>query len=165
MAAFETRPKGSGDEGIKKIFATALTETSATDKEGLGTIRFVGRKVYKWIKYNSGTGPVAAVAGNFVTYHGDNGSTDQEVTGDATDGGKVGAGVLQAVIATGEYGWIQIAGEAILTTALTAGADGNSLTPIGAGDGTLDVSALVSDHLCAIAIDASAKIVLLQCPF
>ena len=53
---------------------------------------------------------------------------------------------------------------AALTTALTAGADGNALTAVGATDGTIDVSALVTDFICAVAIDASAKIVFLTCP-
>jgi len=73
-------------------------------------------------------------------------------------------GVFQAVIADGGYGWIQIRGQATLTTALSAGADGNALTAIGTTDGTLDVSALVTDFICAVAIDASAKTVFLTCP-
>jgi hypothetical protein len=77
----------------------------------------------------------------------------------------VGAGVLQAVIATGEYGWVQTKGPATLTTALTAGADGNALTAVGATDGTLDVSALVTDAVVAYAIDASAKIVMCDFPW
>lgn len=68
----------------------------------------------------------------------------------------VGAGVLQMPLDDGECGWIQIAGIATLTIALTAGADGNALTLVGADDGTLDVAALVTDHICAIADDASA---------
>jgi type 1 fimbria pilin len=83
---------------------------------------------------------------------------------DLSDSAGVGAGVFQAVIADQGYGWIQTAGVATLTTALTAGADGNALTPVGSTDGTVDVSALVTDHICAIAIDASAKIVMLTCP-
>jgi len=42
-----------------------------------------------------------------------------------------------------------------LTIALTAGADGNALTAVGAGDGTLDVSAAVTDAVCAYAGDHS----------
>jgi hypothetical protein len=76
----------------------------------------------------------------------------------------VGAGVLLSAPGDGEYCWIQTRGPATLTTALTAGADGNALTPVGSTDGTLDVSAAVTDHICAIAIDASAKIVMVTCP-
>ncbi|KKL88316.1 hypothetical protein LCGC14_1925900, partial [marine sediment metagenome] len=40
MAAFQARSPGSGrDSGIKKIFATSLTEISTTDVEGIGVIR------------------------------------------------------------------------------------------------------------------------------
>lgn len=163
--AFQQGAPGSAGSGIKKIFATGLTETSTVDKEGAGAIRFEGNKVYKWVKFNNGTGNVAAVAGNFMTYHGNDAYTLQEVTSDMTDGGVIGAGVLQAAPADGEYCWIQIKGLATLNLALTAGADGNALTPIGSTDGALDVSALVTDHVCAHAINAASKLVLLDCPF
>jgi hypothetical protein len=117
-------------------------------------------KMYKYVKYDNGTA-VTAVAGNFVYYIGETGTT---VTMDLSDSKYIGAGVLQAVIADLGYGWIQVAGQATLTTALTAGADGNALTPIGSTDGTLDVSAAVTDHICAIAVTAASKIVYLTCP-
>lgn len=129
-----------------------------TDKDG---------KVYKFVKYDTGAGSVAAVAGNFCYYYAPSGASEgstDTVTSDLSDSANVGAGVLQSAPADGEYCWIQIRGPATLTTALTAGADGNALTPVGATDGTLDVSALVTDHICAIAVDASAKIVFVTCP-
>jgi hypothetical protein len=73
--------------------------------------------------------------------------------------------VFQSVPADGEYCWLQIKGPATLTTALTAGADGDALTAIGTTDGTLDVSALVTDAIVAYAIDASAKIVMCDFPY
>ena len=108
------------------------------------------------------------MAGNVAYYYAVSGASageTTEVTMDVTDSGGVGAGVFQAVIADGGYGWLQTRGVATLTTALTAGADGNALTAVGAGaDGTLDVSAAVTDFICAVAIDADAKIVMLMCP-
>jgi|SRR5690242_8742188 len=123
------------------------------DKNGFG---------YRLQKYNTAAGTIAAVAGNFAYVYAAGGTSAgavSEVTSDLSDSAGVGAGVLQAVIGNGEYGWLQVSGTATLTTALTAGADGNALTPVGSTDGTLDVSAAVTDHICAIAIDASAKIV------
>lgn len=124
-------------------------------------------KKYKYVQYNAGAGSVAAVAGNVVYYYGASGASAGDttiVTMDITDSVGVGAGVLQAVITDDGYGWIQITGPATLTTALTAGADGNALTAIGATDGTLDVSALVTDAVVAYAIDASAKIIMCAFP-
>jgi type 1 fimbria pilin len=63
--------------------------------------------------------------------------------------------VLQATVSTAEYCWVQIKGAATLSIALAGGADGAPLTPTGAADGTLDVSALVTDNVCAIAGDLS----------
>lgn len=157
--------------GVKQIYETGIADTSSSDKEGVGTLRYEGNKVYKWVKYNQGAGSIAAVAGNVVYYYGVSGDAvtggyeDSVVTMDRTDG-YLGAGVLQAIIADGEFGWIQIKGPATLTTALTAGADGNALTHVGAGaDGTLDVSALVTDAVVAFATDISAKKVACDFPW
>ena len=144
----------------------------ATSTEGaefaVGTVyRDYNGKQYKYVEFNNGAGNVASVAGNVCYYYGVSGASAGDttvVTMDVTDSIGVGAGVFQAVIADGGYGWIQTKGPATLTTALTAGADGNALTAVGTTDGTLDVSAAVTDAISAVAIDASAKIVMLTCP-
>ncbi len=146
-----------------------LTETYSSLEAGntpaLGDI-YAGDdgKRYRFVLYNGGAGSVAAVAGNFTYVLAPSGASaglTTTVTSDLSDSAGVGAGMLMSAPSSGQYCWVQIAGYATLNTALTAGADGNALTPVGATDGTLDVSALVTDHICAIAIDASAKIVLL----
>lgn len=157
---------------FKTSFVTALNEKATTDKEGVGTIRFHGRgKVYKWVQYKVGAGSVAAVVGNVAYYFaagGDGaaeGYANAQVTSDLSDSAEVGAGVLQAAPANNEYCWIQIKGPATLNTALTAGADGDPLTPTGATDGTLDVTAAATSHVCAIASDASDKTIICDFPF
>lgn len=124
-------------------------------------------KVYKYVQYDTAAGSVAAAAGNVAYYYAPSGvsaGSTTKVTSDLSDSANLGAGVLQAVIADEGYGWIQIKGPATLTTALTAGGDGNALTAVGATDGTLDVSALVTDSICAYAVDASAKIIMCAFP-
>lgn len=158
---------GTAGSGIKKVFSTALDETADYDKEGVGAIRFEGNSVYKWVKYTTGAGSVAAAANNVAYYQkaADSGYENHTVTSDVSDSDNLGAGVLQAAPANNEYCWIQIRGFATLNTSLTAGSDGNALTPVGAGDGTLDVSALVTDHVCAYAVDASADEIICDFPF
>lgn len=150
------------------VVLTRVKTSTEGPEFALGTIhRNYDGKQYKYVKFNNGAGNVASVAGNFCYYYGVSGASAGDtttVTMDVTDSIGVGAGVFQAVIADGGYGWIQTRGPATLTTALTAGADGNALTAVGATDGTIDVSALVTDYICAVAIDASAKIVMLTCP-
>ncbi len=124
-----------------------------------------GNKVYKFVVYETGVGDVAAVTGNVSYYHGINGYRDSMVTSDVSNGIDLGAGVLQSAPADGEYCWIQTKGFASLTTALTAGSDGDPLTPTGAGDGTLDVSATVTDHICAFACDASDNEIICDFPW
>ncbi len=147
---------------------TAAQLLSEGDGHAVGDV-YVDKsgKRYKFVLHNNGAGNIAAAAGNFCYYYAPGGTSAgayTTVTSDLSDSAGVGAGVWQAVVADGSYGWIQTWGVATLTTALTAGADGNALTPVGSTDGTVDVSAAVTDHICAIAIDASAKIVFLTCP-
>ena len=151
----------------KSIFVTRLTDVMDTDVEGVGTIRRENNKQYKWVQYLTAVGVVAAVAGNVAYYYAPGGvsaGSFTTVTSDLSDSANVGAGVLQSAPTNLQYCWVQTKGLATLTTALTAGADGQALTPIGSTDGTLDVSALVTDSICAYAVDASAKIVACDFP-
>jgi hypothetical protein len=157
--------------GIKKIFQTKLTDTSTSDLEGVGTLRFEGNKIYKWVKFNNGAGNVASVAGGFAYYYAvsKNGASlgyeNSEVTMDFTDG-LIGAGVFQAIIADASYGWIQIRGPATLSIAIDVGAaDGNALKISDAVDGAVEVRAAVTEERCAIATDFDANLVALNCPF
>ena len=127
-------------------------------------------KIYKYVKYDTGSGSVAAVAGNVCYYYTLDGYKNMTVTSDLSDSIEIGAGVLQSAPGDGEYGWIQIRGAATLTTALTAGSDGDPLTPTGATDGTLDV--VLNDagsgylaHVCAYAGDISDKEIICDFPF
>jgi hypothetical protein len=150
-----------------------------TSSEGpefrVGTLALVtsptlGDKLYRYVQYNAGAGSVASVAGRVGSVYaagaaGGAATTKNILTMDGSDSLNVGGGVFQAVIANGGYGWVQIRGTATLSVALVAGADGNALTRVGASadTGDLDVAALVTDNICAVALDASASIVHLNC--
>lgn len=150
------------------ITGMILDVNDATPQFKLGAVgQTSDGKRYKYVKYDNGVANLAAVVGNFVYYLAVSGASAGEITTvtmDLSDSANVGAGVLQAILTDGYYGWIQTWGPATLTTALTAGADGNAMTAAGATDGTIDVSAAVTDFICAVAVDASAKIVFLTCP-
>jgi hypothetical protein len=152
-------------KGIQQVFVTALDANDSTAKEKLGTIRFDSTgKIYKYIQYYNGAA-VAAVAGEVAYYVADTGYAANQVTEDLSGSDEIGAGVLQAALTDQYYGWMQIKGHAILTIALTAGADGDPLTPTGSTDGSLDVSALATDHVCAHAGDISAMEILCDFPW
>ena len=145
-----------------------LTQVDTNPTHKLGSIGMTDDgKVYKYLQYVEGTAAVAGVAGEVAYYYEDSGPIDFKVTSDISDcTGDVGAGVLQAAMSDLQYGWFQIKGPATLSIALTAGADGDSLTPTGAGDGTLDLAtAAETDHICAQAVDASANIILCDFPW
>jgi hypothetical protein len=124
-----------------------------------------GIKLYKWVKYDEGAAAVDAVAGEACYYYTLDGYKNHTVTSDLSDSVEIGAGILQAVMSDGDEGWVQIKGPATMTIALTAGADGDPLTPTGAADGTLDVSAAVTDNVCAIAGDASDNEIVCDFPW
>ena len=149
-------------------YITGMDKTEVSD-----TATFqVGQKgmdsagnTFKYVQYDTGAGSVAAVSGQVAYYYAPSGASAgavNVVTSDLSDSNEVGAGVLQSAPTDGQYAWIQIGGTATLTIALTAGADGDPLTPTGAGDGTLDVTAAATSPVCAFAIDASAKIIACQ---
>ena len=142
-----------------------VTAVDTTPKFKLGQIgRTSNGKAYKYVQYDTGSGPVAAVAGNVAYYYTAGGYKNHKVTSDLSDSVNLGAGVLQSAPGDGEYCWVQIRGPATVTTALSAGADGNALTAVGATDGTLDVSAAVTDAIVAFADDHSEKEIICMFP-
>lgn len=122
-------------------------------------------KVYKYLEYKEGTAAVDGVTGEVAYYYTLDGYKNHQCSSDLSDSIELGAGVLGANLSDGEFGWVQIKGPATLTIALTAGADGDPLTPTGATDGTLDVTTAVTDHICAYAGDISDKEILCDFPF
>ena len=149
-------------------YITGMDKTEVSDSATF----MVGQKgmdaagnTFKYVQYDTGAGSVAAVSGYVAYYYAPSGASAgavNVVTSDLSDSAEIGAGVLQSAPTDGQYCWIQIGGTATLTIALTAGADGDPLTPTGAGDGTLDVTAAATSPVCAFAIDASAKIIACQ---
>ena len=114
---------------------------------------------YKYVQYDTGAGSVAAVSGQIAYYYAPSGASAGAVnvcTSDLSDSAEIGAGVLQSAPTDAQYCWIQIGGTTTMSIALTAGADGDPLTPTGSADGTLDVIAAgaANTAICAYAIDA-----------
>ena len=132
---------------FKTTYRTQLSDTSLSDLEGVGTLRFQAGKLYKWVKYEEGTAALDVVAGDVVGYTlNDYGSSF--VTADITDMDTIPvmAGVMvAAVTVTNTYCWIQIGGACTLATT----ADGTTPT---AGD-VITMSA--SDKNAAIDPDAN----------
>ena len=151
---------------VMGIDPTAVADTPEFQLGQLGAIidDTSGTRIYKYLQYDTGSAGAAAVAGEVAFYYTLDGFKLFKVTSDLSDSIEIGAGVIQAVMTDGQYGWFQVSGMATLTIALTAGADGDPLTPTGAADGTLDVSGAVTDNVCAIAGDISDKEIICTFP-
>ena len=147
------------------IDPTSVSDTAEFKLGQHGAVIDSPTKLYKYVQYDTGSAGAAAVAGEACYYYTLDGYKNNQVTSDLSDSVEIGAGILQAVMTDGQFGWIQIKGAATMTIALTAGADGDPLTPTGSADGTLDVSADVTDNVCAIAGDISDKEIICDFPF
>lgn len=148
--------------------AADLTGAESGKAPGVGDL-YVSHdnKTYRFVRYLGGAGAIVAVAGNAVGFYAPGGvstGVTNDVTSDVSDTAANLAGVLCAAPASGEYCWIQVGGVVTLTPALVSGADGNALTLSTTTDGTLKVAGAVTDSGGAVTIDASAKIVMLNCP-
>ena len=154
---------------IAAVLGIDVTAQSTTPEFIPGQLGVVtgstGTKIYKYLKYDDGTAAVDGVAGEVAYYYTLDGYKNHVCSSDLSDSIEIGAGVIQATIATETYGWFQIKGAATLSIALTAGADGDPLTPTGSADGTLDVSSAATDNVCAIAGDISDKEIICDFPF
>ena len=146
------------------IDVTSVSDTAEFLLGQHGAVVGSPTKLYKYVQYDTGSAGAAAVAGEACYYYTLDGYKNNVVTSDLSDSVEVGAGILQAAMTDGQFGWVQIKGAATMTIALTAGADGDPLTPTGSADGTLDVSADVTDNVCAIAGDISDKEIICTFP-
>lgn len=150
--------------GIDPSRAAATSPEFAPGQIG-AVIDSDGTKVYKYLQYKEGSAAVDGVVGEVAYYYTLDGYKNHQCTSDLTDSVEIGAGVIQVAVSDAEWAWFQIKGPATLSIALTAGADGDPLTPTGSADGTLDVSALVTDNVCAIAGDITDKEIICDFPF
>ena len=130
-------------------------------------------KIYKYVKLLNESATVAGAAGDMVAYLGSPASAEEQntVVTDNTDGTTkpVAAGMLAATVTgatgTAEYVWVQVTGHATANQTLAGTpADGDYLF-LSTTDKTLTLATAADDPICAVAADASADLVILQCPY
>ena len=150
--------------GIDPLKTFASPYSSGFRLGQLGAVIGEPTKLYKFVaNYSLLT---TASAGDVCYYQQSDGYKNNQVSTDVSfSSTEVGAGIMQTTVPALSHCWIQIRGPATLSTALTAGADGDPLTPAGAGDKTLDVAASFTDNICAIACDASDKEIICMFPY
>lgn len=117
----------------------------------VGTYREENGKGYRYVKMETGTGAVAAVAGNLAYIHA--AADPWDVTMDVSDSDRnLVAGVFQSVIADEGFGWIQTRG--YHATVKTNGDDdiakGDAVIASAAGDGTADSTAQDTAPICRV---------------
>jgi hypothetical protein len=141
--------------GIKKVFRTALTDVKLADYEGVGTLRFEGNAIYKWVAFN---GTTAVAAGTPVCY------VTSDITESTVDGAlsALPAGIsnnavsaLGGTITGNQYAWIQLTGPTTLANAPSGSPAVGSVLYIGSTAGTLGVVTAATQRQIATSIDGS----------
>jgi hypothetical protein len=141
--------------GLKRIFRSNLTTTEAVDVEGVGTIRFEGNNIYKWVEF---AGTTAVAAYEPVCYVLADVDTGTIVDGANTN---IAAGISQAAVPAGTpaYGWVQIKGMATVANAFGGTpAEGAQLTSNGATAGALTAVTAATQAPVGIVADVTNKI-------
>ena len=127
------------DKGQKGVWSGAVTDVHTTQKEVIGSTRFHGMKVYRYHKFDNGSGNVAAVVGNAVYFK----QAQDIVTSDITDADAsphmVVAGVLVSAPADGQFCWIQVRGPVTLNQAVGSYAAGKGAKGHASTDGLLTI--------------------------
>lgn len=162
-------------QNSKVVFVSAVTDVHTTDKEGVGTLRWVrdsnGWKCYRYVRNSSAS---TLVVGN-VLFHGTTGfgittgsnpSTYEEEVFSAGQAGKNAvvsqmAGVaVSAITATG-YGWIQVSGYSanVLDEGTVAIVIGDTLKGVSGQlyavhDSAAGAAAIARSHIVALVADA-----------
>lgn len=159
-----------------------INSVGTTDLYGVGMVYEdrANQKVYKYVKYDDGTGNLDLAAGDVVHYIDDTGYGASTVGADVSDltGDGIPAGVVVAAVTVdASFFFVQIRGAATLAVAIESS---NDATPVAAGDGdplvlgdadkalrrqntTVDADAERIREV-AIAVDASAKEIICDFP-
>lgn len=161
--------------GLPATYLTGIGDVLTTDKEGVGKIRFNDGKWYKWCLIKNTTATVALAAGDPVAYDAEDGYENNHVVADLTDADSspfcagCATGTVTGTAGTSYWSWIQIKGLVTVVAAITSGADGVPVY-LTTTDKTF-AKAVEADsaadykQVAGIAMDSSAKKVVLDCPF
>lgn len=124
--------------GIKQTFPDKVTDFSVAAQNGLGTLRFEGDKVYRYVQANATLTARHAVSYIVNAVAGTNGF---KVT-NASANVNTTAGVAVSAITANYYGWIQVGGPA---SCIGDGSVAFGEVCVNNGDGTVDTMAATEE--------------------
>jgi len=122
------------DYGLKQLFPDNVDDSSATQQNGLGIIRFEGAKQYRYVQVVD----LPVTKGDVVCAAS---TAEGIVTADRSGGSQVALlarGVAVGSVGTDCYGWIQTKGICTINCDGTV-ATGSGLVPSASTDGVADV--------------------------
>jgi hypothetical protein len=113
-------------EKVSGFMTRNITDTRATDVENAQyPMRWVGNKLYRWVKNSTGGALTVGGAYTFGTAGSPSLFAELYTFGQSGKGTSVNGPVAVAVsaIANGEYGWVQVGGEATVQIGSAAGSN------------------------------------------
>jgi len=119
-------------------------------------VRATDGREFTYVYFDNGQGNVAAVAGAPACYFGTTTDNDFIVTSDVSDGGDIACGCFLSILTDTYYGWIQTAGFVKDVPCSGAQAETTSGDPLYATDGVWKTGTMGTQHVGAIALEASA---------
>lgn len=139
--------------GLKKIFVTALTDVKNQNLDGVGTLRFEGNCIYKYVQFS---GTTAVAAGDPVYYV--TSDTTLNTVDDAHNA--LPAGIAVSSVGTlgtqtALYGWIQLTGVTTLSNTPSGTVAVGSKLTIGSTNGTLAVLTTATQLEIATSVDGT----------
>lgn len=146
--------------GLNASWSGPLTKVDRTAMEEIGAVRLEDNKWYKYLRLR--VGGTTLSRGDVVGY-----TPTGDVDSDRTDTIGLGAGVAEATMTAGQYGWFQIKGRRTLRAAaqIVGGANGTAYTFDNAGDSGLVPANASSDGVVAFGLDVSAGIIMCDFPW
>ena len=149
--------------GVKTTFSSRISEAKTTNADGLGEHRYEDGKWYKRVQANG-----AIAAGQALGYQGVTGYARNQVTADTSTAANriIPAGVAPVAATDDQYLWVLIKGEYNITAARVGGSTDGVQQELSNTDGQLvDRAAGDVTALFGYAIDASAGLILVDCPW
>lgn len=142
--------------GLKKIFVSALTDVKNTNVDGVGTLRFEGNSIYKFVQFSGTTAIAAGDPVYYVLTDKTLGTVDDAHT--ALPAGIAVSSIGTLGTQTALYGWIQLSGIGTLSNTPSGTLAVGSPLAGSTNNGTLAVATTFGSQVVGYSVDGTRTV-------
>lgn len=159
---------------LRQIFKTQLTDVDTSARDVVGSLRWEGDILYKYVKFAATTAAVNLVAGDPVAYKATYaaGASVHTVVADMTDADAqpvfagCACGTITGSTSVAYYGWVQLTGCCVIPTAIAGTPVIGSGVMMSTTDKTLTlVTGVIYPVACSTSTTAANNTVILKAPY